>query len=274
MFRLPRNNPILTYQVRNAHWPSLRTTQLIAIALTVIELALIIAAFQLSPRVLFYDFVFILLVEALLVVISPLVTGVVALRVTKQFITSEAYQIVRLSQLVEHQIIKGFVSGTLFRMRAVWMIAGGLWLPLIVILAYVSLTFDTFLACVVIGPGALPNCIPAQPLLSLILAAGIVLLFTGSLVVLVIVWNRLAATLGVWMAFRIHHTVRALTVVLLLSALFIALQAYLTFVVFAIPCVVLMFAGFNMWLVRVASWEAVRACEAHARMNGIESLLS
>lgn len=230
MIKNLKNNPILAQQMRNARWPSLRTAVWIAVALAVVGLVLTIGGYVISPDgekgwVLVVPSV-IMLTETLLMVFGPLITAVVAVVMVVRAIGSENYQMIRLSQLSERDIVNGYLAGVLFRLRSLWMITGGLALPLIAAMTHIGVVFAVLFTCD-LNRNLMQmdsRCIPPQPSDIIMEQVGTALIATASYVILFIAWNWLAAHLGVWAAFRYRHLGKGLSAVLLSLICIIALS--------------------------------------------------
>jgi hypothetical protein len=268
MFKNIRNNPILSHLMRHAGWPSLQTALFIAAALTVIGLALTSSAYALYPGggTLSFSSHTVLTVELLLLVFGPLITAVVVVVSTVRAIDTKAYQMMRLSELSERDIVSGYAAGALFRLRSLWITAGGLVFPLIMALIHLGVVVTIVFACIVDPMKVDPNCIPPEPSEIVMRQVGIALILTLCYVAVFIAWNYLAAGLGVWMAFQHRQTGKALVVTLLLLVFVMAfqivgsVQSHIDFgMSWRLPVIILLFAGIDIgWGLWAVSDLAVR----------------
>jgi hypothetical protein len=197
MIKNLQDNPILAYQMSNAEWPTLRTAVWFAVALTVIGVAL--AVISMGLAMMFYS------VVPLIAVFGPLVTTITAAMSPVQAIDLERKGEISLSELFDRDMVRGYIACMLFQMRSLWMVAGGLALPFAAAFARVNAFFASYVECLEfpIQPGRVcPPPLSPEVYMEYVQGA---LFFTFLLVILFIVWNWLAITLGVWMAFRFQN---------------------------------------------------------------------
>ncbi len=237
MFKTLKNNPILLHQMRNARWPSLRTAWLIAAALTVIGLALTVTAYAISPGgekgwvLIAPGSIF--LFGSLMMIFGPLLTAVVTMVVTVRAIGSENYQMMRLSQLSERDIVRGYLASAMFRLRSLWMVVGGFVLPLVASVTHIGVYLEVMYTCDLnVNLMQMDSrCIPPQPSEVIIEQIGTGFAVTASYMALFVAWNWLAITLGLWMAFRHRHMGKALvwTLLPLVFAIVLSVVMFFTF---------------------------------------------
>ncbi len=226
MIKSLKNNPILAYQMRNAEWPPPLTTWLIAAALSIVGLGL-------PPFIWYKSFplyaIFILenilfQIEVVLLFVGPLLTIVAA---TVQAADTEAYQMIHLSEFSEIEIVRGYAASALFRLRLLWMVAGGIQLSMAMTLALeiMDSLFDLFLV------------------LSYVLLYALVF----------IAWNYLAVGLGIWMAFWQKRIDKALVRAIPLLVLIIASETVAVIDVFSnngwtwqLVTMIVLFAGVDL----------------------------
>lgn len=227
MFKSLRNNPILAQQMRQARWPSLRTAVWIAAGLTVIGTCLAVISFVLSPdgssNLALVGPSLLYLADSMLGMWGPLIAVVVVVIATVQAIDSHAFQMVRLSNLLEGDIISGYIAAAAYRLRILWMLAGGLLIPLWISTTHGSVIGTIEAACEIPFASS-HSCILPRPADILLPEAGYAFVHTLCDLVLFVAWHWFACTLGVWMAFRHRHIGKTLVGALIWLAIAVGLQ--------------------------------------------------
>lgn len=244
MFKKLRSNPILIHQMRNAKWPSLRTAAWIAAALTLLGSCLALLSFAFSPdggnNLALAGSSLIYLADSMLGMNGPLIAVVAAVVATVQAIDSQAFQIMRLSNLSEGNIVGGYTAAAAFRLRILWMLAGGLLLPQLIAATHGNVILTIGSACLMSNN---TFCTPPNPSEILLKEAGIALIQTICDLAQFIAWHWFAITLGVWMAFRHRRIGNGLAVALIRLAVAAGIQMgvttiflwYVEFVVGPVP---------------------------------------
>ncbi len=229
-----KNNPILIRQMRNARWPSPRTAMIIAALLTLSGTAVALIGFVLSPdgskplSMMGANIIF--PIDSMLRLFGPWIAAVVAVVATVQAVDSQAYQMMRISNLSEGDIILGYVAATAYRMRALWMAVGGLLLPLMVAMTHSGVRAAIMFACS--GPPDFSACTPPTFPELLFPQAGLVVISAAINVAAFITWHWFVITLGVWMAFRHRQIGKALVGTLIRWGIILAIQMVISWLAF------------------------------------------
>jgi hypothetical protein len=210
------DNPLVQQIAQRGKWPSLRMAVLIGVGLGLLSVIVIAGAILRMPA----DGIFATWLMALgwlIVLVSPAVVGMVAGVSTARTVSSEAFELVRLTNLPEREIVRGLVGGALYRLRILiglnvtalpLIVLGMIYLTLVVTQIFCTITCSTLMyagsPCVcepwpVFGP-------PAAWLTLLIVVAGL--------------WGMigLAAALGVALGLNIKKggTAGSITAIIML----------------------------------------------------------
>jgi hypothetical protein len=110
------DNPLVQQIVQRGKWPSLRVVVLIAFGLGLLMTVDITRAILRMPAPA-VPAVWLMFLGWLVTLVSPAVVGMVAGVSTARTVSSEAFELVRLTNLSEREIVRGLVGRALYRLR-------------------------------------------------------------------------------------------------------------------------------------------------------------
>jgi hypothetical protein len=110
------DNPLVQQIVQRGKWPTLRAAIWIAFGLGLLMVAVITRAILRMPAPA-VPAGWLMFLGWLVVLVSPAVVGMVAGVSTARTVSSEAFELVRLTSLPEREIVRGLVGRALYRLR-------------------------------------------------------------------------------------------------------------------------------------------------------------
>ncbi|MBN1121208.1 MAG: hypothetical protein JXJ17_09020 [Anaerolineae bacterium] len=110
------DNPLVQQNVQRGKWPMLRVVAWIAFGLGLLMVFVITRAILRMPAPAILS-VWLMALGWLVALVSPAVVGMVAGVSTTRTVSSEAFELVRLTSLPEREIVRGLVGRVLYRLR-------------------------------------------------------------------------------------------------------------------------------------------------------------
>jgi len=136
-------NPLFERLTRRATWPDVRTLAVVIVTVCVSGLALIVSAVLADPLARHSPVGVplpnvILVTNAVIRILSLPVLAVLIISPVVRAIEHGEFGLIQISRLTNNEIVDGFVSAALYRMRIMWAVMVGLILPTFTTIMYQS----------------------------------------------------------------------------------------------------------------------------------------